>query len=396
MRSDFLVVGAGIAGASAAFHLARYGQVTVLEMEPVAGYHATGRSAALFSEYYGGPEVRALTAASRSFLATPPAGFTDHPLLTPRGVLALGPAGADDAFEEALALGRTAPVPVREIDVSEAMTYCPVLRPGWCHRAMLKPGAQDIDVDALHQGFLRGIRASGGQVLRSARVRSLEHAGGRWHARTDVGTFTATTVVNAAGAWADEVAVLAGVAPLGLVPRRRTAFLIDGADGHDVRRWPMVTDVTDTFYVKPESGRLLVSPCDATPAPPGDARPDDLDVARGAARVEAATTLTIRHVRRAWAGLRTSTADDVPVVGAAPDTPDFLWFAGFGGYGVQVAPAAGRLLAALATGTDPGPATATAPGSASGTDPSPVTGTDPDLAAGFDPGRLAPGRPGLA
>lgn len=380
MRTDFLVVGAGIAGASAGFHLARYGQVTVLEMEAVVGYHATGRSAALFSEYYGGPVVRALTAASRSFLTAPPAGFADHPLLTPRGVLALGPAGADDAFEEALSLGRVAPVPVREIDVSEAMAYCPVLRPDWCRRAMLKPGAQDIDVDALHQGFLRGIRAAGGHVVRSARVRSLQRDGGRWRAGTDAGTFTATTVVNAAGAWADEVAVLAGVAPLGLVPLRRTAFLVDGPDDHDVRGWPMVTDVTDTFYVKPESGRLLVSPCDATPAPPGDARPDDLDVARGAARVEAATTLPIRRVRRAWAGLRTSTADDVPVVGSAPGTPDFLWFAGFGGYGVQVAPAAGRLLAALATGTDPALA----------------TGLDPTLAAGTDPGRLAPGRPGPA
>lgn len=385
MGCDFLVIGAGIAGASAGFHLAEYGQVTVLEMEAVAGYHATGRSAALFSEYYGGPVVRALTAASRPFLTAPPAGFTDHPLLTPRGVLALGPAGADDAFEEALSQGRTAPVPVREIDVSEALTYCPVLRPGWYRRAMLKPGAQDIDVDALHQGFLRGIRAAGGQVVRSARVRALERDGGRWRAHTDVGTFTASTVVNAAGAWADEVAHLAGVAPLGLVPLRRTAFLVDGADGHDVRGWPMVTDVTDTFYIKPESGRLLVSPCDATPVPPGDARPDDLDVALGVARVEEATTLTIRHVRRAWAGLRTSAADDVPVVGAAPGRPDFLWFAGFGGYGVQTAPAAGRLLAAVATGADPDLSTGLE-----------GAGLDPALAAGLDPDRLAPSRPGLA
>lgn len=388
-RSDFLVIGAGIAGASAAYHLAPHGRVTVLEMEPVVGYHSTGRSAALYSEYYGPPVVRALTVASRPFLADPPPGFTDHPLLTPRGVLTLCPAApamlvedeatgteavdnieavddtetvsdAEAAFEEALAQGLTAPVPVREIDPGDVGAHCPVVRPGWCRRAMVKPGAQDIDVDALHQGFLHAVRAAGGQVIRSARVRRLGRVGGLWRADTDGGEFTAPTVVNAAGAWADEVAALAGVSPVGLVPLRRTAFLVDAPADHDVRDWPMVTDVRDTFYFKPESGRLLVSPCDATPVAPGDARPDDLDVALGAARVAAATTLTVRHVRRAWAGLRTSTADDLPVLGAAPQAPGFWWLAGLGGYGVQTAPAAGRLLADLATGsgdatTGPGP-----------------------------------------
>lgn len=385
MRSDFLVIGAGIAGASAGFHLARYGQVTVLEMEAVAGYHATGRSAALYSEYYGPPVVRALTAASRPFLAAPPAGFTDHPLLAPRGVLALCPAGAEAVFEEALAQGRTAAVGVEEIDPDLAVTHCPVLRPGWWSRAMLKPGAQDIDVDALHQGFLRGVRATGGRVIRSARVRSLRRDGGLWRAGTDAGPFTAPTVVNAAGAWADEIALLAGVAPIGLVPLRRTAFLIDGPAGHDVRGWPMVTDVTDTFYLKPESGRLLVSPCDATPVPPGDARPDDLDVALGAARVEEATTLEIRHVRRAWAGLRTASADGVPVVGPAPQVEGFLWLAGLGGYGVQIAPAVGHLLAARATGAVPDTGVTATNAATTGTGEVP----DPPAFAQLSPDRLA-------
>ncbi|HEY0699848.1 MAG TPA: FAD-binding oxidoreductase [Micromonospora sp.] len=351
MDADFLIIGGGIAGATAGYHLRTHGRVVVLEMESVAGYHSTGRSAALFSEYYGGPEVRALTAASRAFLTDPPPGFAETPLLGPRGVLALAPAGAEELFEAALAEATDAPVPAREIDPAEVTRHCPVVRPGWARRAMLKPGATDIDVDALHQGFLRGIRAAGGELVRSAPVTALEHRAGRWHARTPVGTYTGRVVVDAAGAWADRVAALAGVRPVGLVPRRRTAFLVESPV--DVTGWPMVLDVAETFYFKPESGQLLVSPADATPVPPGDARPDELDVALGVERVNAATTLAVRHVKHAWAGLRTSVADDVPVIGAAPGVPGFCWVAGLGGYGVQPAPAVGRLAAALAVGDTP-------------------------------------------
>ncbi|MFI6757687.1 NAD(P)/FAD-dependent oxidoreductase [Micromonospora sp. NPDC050417] len=353
MDADFLIIGGGIAGASAGYHLAAYGRVILLEMESVAGYHSTGRSAALFSEYYGGPVVRALTSASRSFLDAPPPGFSATPLLTPRGVLALSPAGEDESFDAALADELAAPTPAREIDVDEVQRYCPIVRPGRYHRAMVRPAAQDIDVDALHQGFLRGIRANGGQVVRSARVQSLTRLPDGWRAETGVGRFTGTQVVNAAGAWADQVAELAGVRPLGLTPLRRTAFLVDLPDGVRAERWPMVSDVAETFYFKPESGRLLISPADATPTPPGDVRPDDLDIAVGAARVEEATTLSIRRVHHAWAGLRTAAADDVPVVGRSADVEGFFWFAGLSGYGMQVAPSLGRLLAALVTGVPP-------------------------------------------
>jgi D-arginine dehydrogenase len=213
---------------------------------------------------------------------------------------------------------------------------------------MLKPGAMDIDVDALHQGFLRRVRA-GGRIVTGARVHELSRRGGLWRAKTGAGEFAAPVVVNAAGAWADEVAALAGVRRVGLTPLRRTAFLADPPEGMDAAGWPMVTDVTDTFYLKPESGRLLVSPADATPAPPGDARADDLDVAVAAERVQEATTLRIRSVRHAWAGLRSAVPDDTPVVGEAPDAPGFVWLAGLGGYGVQTSAAVGRIAAAAAT-----------------------------------------------
>jgi len=372
MRCDFLVVGGGIAGASAGYFLAEAGSVIVLEMEPVAGYHSTGRSAALFSEYYGNRVVRALTAASRGFYLEPPPGFT-APLLSPRGVLALCPHGAEERFAEVLAAGLTAPTPVRELGHDEARRYCPALRPDWFSRAMLKPAAMDIDVDAVHQGFLRGIRTRGGRVVRSARLRSLTRGsltrgsltrgsltrrflsrrGSGWHAVTDAGEFSAASVVNAAGAWADEIADLAGVRRVGLTPLRRTASIVAPPAATDVAGWPMVADVTETFYLKPESGRLLISPSDATPVPAGDVRPDDLDVATAIDRVQAATTLAIRHVQSAWAGLRSAVPDDAPVVGEAPDAAGFFWQAALSGYGIQTAPAIGRLTAALVTGANP-------------------------------------------
>jgi D-arginine dehydrogenase len=349
VRPDFLVIGGGIAGASAGYFLAGHGGVTLLEREALPGYHSTSRSAALFSEYYGNSAVRALTAASRPFHTSPPPGFT-APLVSPRGVLALCPHGGEKRFEEALAAGLTAPTPVRELSRDEALRHCPVVRPGWFSRAMLKAAAMDIDVDALHQGFLRGIRARGGRVVHPARLLSLRRRGGVWRAATDTGEFTAARVVNASGAWADEVAGLAGVRQVGLTPLRRTAFIVAPPAGTEVTGWPMVADVTETFYFKPESGRLLISPSDATPVPPCDARPDDIDVATAIDRVQAATTLVIRHVQRAWAGLRTAAADDTPVIGEAPDAPGFFWLAGLSGYGIQTAPAAGQLAAALVAG----------------------------------------------
>jgi D-arginine dehydrogenase len=354
MGADFLIVGGGIAGASAGYFLSAVGRVILLEMEAAPGYHSTGRSAAVFTEYYGNSVIRTLTAASRAFYADPPPGFT-RPLLRPRGTIALAPAGAEAQFAAALASGRTAPVPAHEISPAEVQRRCPMVRRTWYTRALLRPAVMDIDVDAVHQGFLRRIRAAGGQVIPSARVRQLDWRGGRWRAVTDAGEFAAPVVVNSAGAWADAIARLAGVRPAGLVPKRRTAILVDAPAGADVSPWPMITDVGETFYVKPESGRMLASPADATPMTPGDVRPDDLDIALAAERVQQATTLIIRSVRRAWAGLRSMVPDDTPVIGPDPVAPGFIWFAALSGYGVQTAPATGRLAAALAAGDPPSP-----------------------------------------
>jgi D-arginine dehydrogenase len=338
-----------MAGACAGFFLADHGRVTVLEMEDGLGYHSTGRSAALFSEYYGNRCVRALTAAARPFFDAPPPGFAAHPLLTPRGVVALAPHGAEERFAAVLADGRECASGVRELALDEVQEFCPIVRPGWYSRAMHKPGAMDIDVDGLHQGFVRGIRAKGGAVLTRAAVRALARRDGLWHVTTDGGELAAPVVVNAAGAWADGLAVLAGVAPLGLVPKRRTACIVPPPPGLDVTAWPLVCDVTETFYFKPEAGGLMVCPVDATPLEPCDVRPDDLDVAIAAARFEEVTTLTVRRISHQWAGLRVFARDDTPALGPAPDAPGFFWLAGLGGYGIQIAPSVGRAVAALAT-----------------------------------------------
>ena len=349
-HSDVLVLGAGIAGAAAGFFLAAAGvRVTVLEMEDAPGRHATGRSAALYSEYFGPPPVRALTAGSRGFLADPPPGFAGAPLLSPRGVVTVaGPAAAAE-FEAALATARTAPSGAVEIPMAEAARLVPVLRADRYARAMHKPGALDIDVAALHQGYLRGVRATG-RVVTRARVRELRRDGPRWRAGTTAGDHAAPVLVDAAGAWADGVAGLAGAGPVGLVPHRRTACLVD--PGRDATGWPLLNDVPETFYCKPESGALLVCPADAEPDEPGDVRPRDLDVAIGIDRLERATTLSVRRVAHSWAGLRTSAPDDLPVVGRDPGVPGFWWLAGLGGYGVQLSPAVGRLLASAVLDRD--------------------------------------------
>lgn len=351
--SDVLVVGAGIAGAAVGYFLSGSARVTVLEMEVAPGRHATGRSAALFSEYFGAPLVRALTTASRRFLAVPPPGFAEHPLLTPRGAVTVALPGAEEDFDAALAAARTVPGGGVEVAAAQLAGLWPAVEPDRYARVLHKPAVMDVDVAALHHGFLRGLRTSGGTVLNSAPVTGLRRDGGGWVASTPAGDHAAAVLVNAAGAWADRVAVMAGAVPVGLVPRRRTALLAD-VDA-DTSTWPLLNDVPETFYAKPESGSLLVSPADAEPAEAGDPRARDLDVAIGVDRLERATTLRVRRVRHSWAGLRTSAADDLPVLGADPAVPGLFWLAGLGGYGVQLSPAAGRLVAAEVLGARPGP-----------------------------------------
>jgi D-arginine dehydrogenase len=359
-RCDVVVVGAGIAGASVAAELAATLGVVVLEMEEQPGYHTTGRSAAVFAECYGNRVVRALTRASRSFLEASPAG-AEAPLLARRGWLTIArPDQLEhlaDLERELLANGGK----VERLGEARALELVPILRRGRLAAALLDPSAMDVDVHALHQLYLGRLRRAGGETVTGARVLALARSGEVWQVHTARGDFATPIVVDAAGAWADEVGRLAGAAPVGLVPMRRTALILDLPRGTRAAGWPLTVDADESFYFKPEAGRLLVSPADETPSPPCDARPEDLDVAIAIDRLVSACDLEVRHVARRWAGLRSFVADRSPVAGFDPRVPGFFWLAGQGGYGIQTAPALSRLAAALVRG-EPVPADIAAEG----------------------------------
>ncbi|MDH3667062.1 MAG: FAD-binding oxidoreductase [Paracoccaceae bacterium] len=354
--ADILVIGAGIAGASAAWALSVNAEVVLLETEDQPGYHTTGRSAALFTETYGNAVIRRLTSAGRGFFKDPPEGFGDHPLLTPRGALFLARPDQITALDAAEAEVRaTAPpgvAPVERLGSDEVVRANGAIRPGYAAGGLLEPAAEDIDVHALHTGFLRGLRARGSRVVTGAKVQALTRAVGIWTAETKAGDFAARVVVNAAGAWCDEVAALAGATPVGLVPKRRTAFTFDPPDGLDPGGWPATIDVDEQFFFRPDAGRIMGSPADETPSPPCDAQPDEMDLALGAHRIEQATVLQVRRLVTKWAGLRCFVADKTPVVGFDDAAEGFFWLAGQGGYGIQTSPALGRAAAALITEGD--------------------------------------------
>jgi D-arginine dehydrogenase len=347
---DFLVVGAGIAGASVGYFLAPHGRVLVIERESHPGYHTTGRSAALFSETYGTPQVRALSRASRTFLAAPPEGFADGPILAPRGAMMVGGPGDGALLEAELDAMRRIVPETRRMTRDEVMAAVPVLRPECVGAAILEPGACDIDVNALHQGFLRGLKRRGGELFCGAGVESISRDANGWTVHAGGRAWQAAVLVDAAGAWADVVAQIAGVRPIGLEPRRRTAFTFAPPAGLDVRAWPAVIALDESWYVKPDAGVLLGSPANADPVAPHDVQPEELDVAIGIDRIERATTLSIRRPIRTWAGLRSFVADGDLVGGPAPDDPAFVWVAAQGGYGIQTCAAMGEACAALARG----------------------------------------------
>ncbi len=349
-EADFIVIGAGIAGASAAYRLAGRGQVVLLEREDQPGFHTTGRSAALYSKRYKNPLIRGLAIASGPFLESPPSGFADHPILTPRGLLCIGRADQREELAAQFSPEQVAAGIVRELSREEAMKLAPHLDPDYVAAAMYLPDAQDIDVNGLHQGFLRGMRAQGGQLVTNADVRTMARRGGKWHLETSAGAFSAPVIVNAAGAWVVKIAELAGVRPVGLVPKRRTAITFDPPAGMDPSRWPMVMDAGERFYLKPEAGRVLASPCDETPMEPHDVQPDEMDVAVAVDLIEQATTLRVRRITHRWAGLRSFVPDRMPVAGTAPDGEGFVFLAGQGGFGIMTSEALGRCAVAAATG----------------------------------------------
>jgi D-arginine dehydrogenase len=348
---DFVVIGGGIVGASVAFHLAPHGRVCVLEQESAAGYHSTGRSAALFTENYGTPLIRRLTVLARAFLESPPAGFAEHPLLVPRGMIYIGGREHGAELSQALQDGQSVVPNIRALNQREVLELCPVLKPDVAFGGVYEPDAMDIDVDALLQGYLRGVRRAGGALVTNALLDGMWRADSGWQLLAAGRGYETSIVVNAAGAWCDVIAKLAGVAPIGLVPKRRTAITVDPPPGVDIHSWPMIHHVDDSFYFKPEAGRILACPVDQTPTEPCDAQPDEYDVAVIADRMEKATTLKVDRIFRKWAGLRSFVSDGDPVIGEEPTAPGFFWAAALGGYGVMTSAAVGAIGASLiATG----------------------------------------------
>jgi D-arginine dehydrogenase len=350
-RPEILVIGAGIVGLSAASALAEDAHITVLEMERQPAYHSSGRSAATYIEPYDIMTVAQLTMASHAFFTNPPEGFSEVPLIHPRGGLTLCPAG-QEAVLDAFLRDWAGPCPrIHEISVDAASAMIPALRRDYLVRAALDPTVVDLDVHALISGHRRRVLGHGGQVLTQQRVVAFERAGGRWQVRTEAGNrFEADIVIDAAGAWGEQVATLAGVRGVGLVPKRRTAVLVDAPAGMPSAHWPMVHDATSSFYFRPESGRLMLSPADKTPSEPCDAQPEEIDVAIAIDRAQAAADLPVRSIAHRWAGLRSFVADDRPVNGYAPDAPGFYWLVGQGGFGVQTSPTMARIARHLVLG----------------------------------------------
>lgn len=350
--ADVLIIGAGMAGASLAWRLARGGQrVRLLEREAQPGMHSTGRSAAMFMESYGPPGVRALTRASRDFYLHPPAGFADVPLLTPRSALFVATADQRAALESLQAELAASGTALKLLNSELIAQVAPGLRADLFESALLDENGFDIDVDALLQGFLRGARQAGAQLSTGTQPRSAERAADGWRVRLSDGqSVQARVVVNAAGAWADELAPLFGAAPIGLVPCRRSAFTFRPPADVDVSGWPMVGDVDEAWYFKPDAGQLLGSPANADPVAPHDVQPEELDIALGIHRIEEATTLRIARPTATWAGLRSFVPDGEIVIGFDDACAGFFWLAGQGGYGIQSAAGASALAASLVMG----------------------------------------------
>lgn len=345
---DFVIIGGGIAGASAAYELADHGTVLLLEAEDVAGYHSTGRSAALFTRNFGGPVVRQVNAASEAFFKSPPTGFCDSPLLTPRGSLTVASSEHEDVLDDLLALSEPGEE-ITPMDPKEACALVPYLRPERVTRAVFEANVTDIDVATLHLGFLKGAKARGAVIMTKQPVTALVHQLGAWRVTTARDSFAGATIINAAGAWADKIGALAGARGIGLVPKRRTGIIFNAPDAVPCAGMPAVDFAGFDAYIKPDAGRLMASPGDATPMDPHDAWADDMDIAVLVDWIERETRIKIAKIQRSWAGLRSFVADETPVVGFDAEMPGFFWLAGQGGYGIMMAPALAVVTAELCT-----------------------------------------------
>ena len=351
---DVIIVGAGIGGASLAFSLLERApglKLAILEAEEQPGYHTTGRSAAFFAETYGGPTIQPLSSASKRFFQRPPKGFSDTAIVSPRGALHIRHAdmpGTLKALEEEFDHGGVAH---QRLSREGILLKVPSLRPEWSETAIWEPGCSDIDVAGLHQAYLRAARKAGAELVTNARTSAIRKVAGGWQVSTPQGDFTGAKLVNASGAWADEVATQAGIAPIGIQPLRRTIVVTEVRPDAPADM-PVVMDAGGSLYFKPDGGRLWISPHDETPDVPHDVQPDEMDMAIALDRFEQMCDWPIRRLASKWAGLRNFAPDRLPVLG--PDAADdsFHWCAGQGGWGIQTAPAAGAIAAAIVLGEE--------------------------------------------
>ncbi|MCX7222786.1 MAG: FAD-binding oxidoreductase [Burkholderiales bacterium] len=358
-RADFVIIGAGIAGASVAYWLAPHGKVVILERESHPGFHSTGRSAALYMASYGNAQVRALTLASKKFFDAPPQGFCAHPLLSPRGALMVAERGQEAALEQHWAVLAQMNTGARRLTGAQACQLSPALRPERIVDALIEPDAADMDVNAIHQGFLRGAVARGGEVRVHSEVVGLDRHDNQWTVTTQKNeTWQAPVVIDAAGAWADELAKMAGASRISLQPCRRSALLFKPEGFGDFAKWPMTYGASENWYFKPDAGQVLVSPANADPVSPQDVQPEELDIAIAIDRIESVTTFMIRRPSHTWAGLRSFVQDHGLVGGFDEIKPGFFWIAAQGGYGIQTSPAMGEACAALVRGLPIPPAIA--------------------------------------
>jgi D-arginine dehydrogenase len=343
---DVVIVGAGIAGASLAAEISEEKSVLLLEAESVAGYHSTGRSAAFWTETYGGPAIQPLTSASGPFLLSPPITFSETSLLTPRGALHLGQDSDATAAETMLGDFARSGVALEQLNASELATRVSGLRDGWS-TALWEPDCCDIDVGGLHNGYLKAARGAGVQIFCNAPLTQAQFSNGRWAIRAGGNSFTANTLVNAAGAWADDVAVRSGIPAIGITPYRRTIMQLAVEPGASADL-PLVVGLDGSFYFKPEAGgRVWLSPHDEIPTEPCDAAPEELDIAMAIDRFQQVVNWEVIRLERKWAGLRSFARDRLPVIGRDPNVPEFFWLAGQGGFGIQTAPAVASMAGAL-------------------------------------------------
>ncbi|WP_121062712.1 NAD(P)/FAD-dependent oxidoreductase [Chachezhania antarctica] len=347
--ADIIVIGAGIAGASVAAELAAHASVILLERESQPGYHSTGRSAAVFAPCYGPTPIRDLTRASRAFYESPPEGFTAAPMFGPRPILMIAREDQMGALE-ALTETVSKETEVEVLTGDALQSFQPLLRAGYASAGMHDRQGQDIDVHALHHGYLRMFKARDRPAVTGAEVTGLTRNGDVWQVETTKGVFEAPIVVNAAGAWAGEIGALAGAEDIGLTPKRRTAITVPDHPGFETGHLPITVDVDEEFYLKPDAGRLLISPADETPVAPCDVQPEELDIAICIDRIMTAFDLDVRRIDSKWAGLRSFVADKTPVVGFSDTAPGFFWLAGQGGYGIQTAPAMAQFAASAVLG----------------------------------------------